>query len=141
MSMHCFIWCVGLPARYRPKGIVRDVLSGIASFGRSYQDVEHMKGVRPSTGLVERRGRSDSSRQRATTIIGKALQRTRNSPPSDLVAENKGHAGMSIVALLGGGLRVWLSVLARIQAQLERICCRHHCCFCLCQVSLHTFAH
>ncbi len=29
-----------------PKGIVRDVLSGIASFGRSYQEVEHMKGVR-----------------------------------------------------------------------------------------------
>ena len=52
--------------------------------------------------------------------MAKALQRTRNSPPSDLVAENKGHAGMSIVALLGGGLRVWLSVLARIQAQLER---------------------
>jgi hypothetical protein len=61
--MHCFIWCVGLPARY----------------------------------LL-----SDSSRQRATTIIGKALQRTRNSQPSDLVAENKGHAGMTIVALLGG---------------------------------------
>jgi hypothetical protein len=60
--MHCFIWCVGLPARY----------------------------------LL-----SDSSRQRATTIIGKALQRTRNSQPSDLVAENKGHAGMTIVALLG----------------------------------------
>ena len=87
----------------RPQGIVRDVLSGIASFGRSPQLVEHTKGFRPSTGLVERRGRSDSSRQRATTIMAKALQRTRNSPPSDLVAENKGHAGMSIVALLGGG--------------------------------------
>jgi hypothetical protein len=37
--------------------------------------------------------------------MAKALQRTRNSPPSDLVAENKGHAGMSIVALLGGGVK------------------------------------
>ena len=39
------------------------MLSGIASFGRSYQDVEHMKGVRPSTGLVERRGRSEKAEE------------------------------------------------------------------------------
>ena len=39
------------------------MLSGIASFGRSYQDVEHMKGVRPSTSLVERRGRSEKAEE------------------------------------------------------------------------------
>ena len=46
-----------------PACIVRDVLSGIASFGRSYQDVEHMKGVRPSTSLVERWGRSEKAEE------------------------------------------------------------------------------
>ena len=39
------------------------MLSGIASFGRSYPDVEHMKGVRPSTSLVERRGRPEKAEE------------------------------------------------------------------------------
>ena len=67
-------------------------------------------------------------------VHGKALTRTQNSQPSDSVAKTKGiWAGRSSLCCVG--LMGLAFAPHTIQAQLERICGRHHCSFqfCSCQ--------